>query len=90
MGDLEGEPEFDRDLKHADGEGDLEQEREFTFGEAHLDGGLLRLTEVDLDLDREFSRDAASKLFLDSPNDELLDLDRDFAEHTERGDCDPL
>lgn len=92
FGDAEGEWEFDRECGLND-EGDLEQEREFTFGEEHLDGGLLRLVEVDLDLDREFSRDAKLKLFLDSEEllDLDLDLDRDLLEHGEPpGDCDSL
>ena len=88
FGDLEGERDGDREFALY-GVGDLEQEREFTFGE---DGGLLRLVDVDLDLDldREFSRDAKSRLLLDSAKEELLDLDRDFAECIERGDCDSL
>lgn len=90
FGEAEGEQEFDREwhLEHTDEEGDLEQEGEFTFGEEHLDGGLLLLAEVDLDLDREFWRDAGLELFLDSANEELLDLDGDFAECIECGDCD--
>lgn len=93
-------PDRERDLKYTDGEGDLLQEREFTFGEEHFDGGLLRFTDVDLDLEREFPRDATSELFLDSATDELLDLDldldldfdldRDFPEWFERGDRDSL
>lgn len=91
FGDLEGERDGDREFALY-GVGDLEQEREFTFGEEHFDGGLLRLVDVDLDLDldREFSRDAKSRLLLDSAKEELLDLDRDFAECIERGDCDSL
>ena len=48
---------------------------------------MLRSAELDLDLDRECSRDAASELFLDSANEELLDLEGDFGDPTERGDC---
>ena len=102
-GDLEGdlagtfgEPvgervfERDRDLECTDGEGDLELDRELAFGEEHLDGGLLRLGDVDLDLDREFCRDAGLELFRDSAMEELLDREGDLAECTERGDCDSL
>ena len=88
FGDPEGEQDGDCECALYN-EGDLEQEREFTFGE---ESGLLRLVDVDLDLDldldldREFSRDAKSRLFLDSSKEELLDLDTDFAERIECGD----
>lgn len=82
FGDLEGEREFVRERV-----GDLEQDREFTFG----DDGLLRLADVDLDLDRECSGDPI-ELFLDSSKEELLDLDCNlvFAEYDNNRDLFPV
>lgn len=56
--------------------------------EPAFDGGLLGFGEFDLDLDRELLRDPAGELFCDSAGEELRDLEPDFPDLTDRGECD--
>lgn len=57
------------------------------FGEASLGEALSGFIEFDLDRERELFLDAAGELFLDPDREELRDLEPDFAERCECGDC---
>lgn len=81
------DPERDRDLEAARGDGDLETDREFAE-----EAPLLGFAEFDLDLDLERELDLDLELFLDAEHpldfsgDGLLDLEYDFAECAGLGD----